>query len=210
MVDKAKSETLKPETGNQIEIGQRFSLFRDRITLNTALFRLVKENYTISRANGIFDQAGRAVSKGFEADLRGRVTSRMRVQASYGFTQVQFREFELEDGDGVTRDISGRAPAFAPRHTQSFWGTYDVSRQWQVALGERYIGRAPVNNFNYVMMGGYTIWNAAVFYRRNKAEYSVNVNNFTNKQRYIVASINDYLVYPGKPIEVTGTLRFHF
>jgi iron complex outermembrane receptor protein len=206
----ADGKNLKPETGDQWEIGERFSLLHDRLTLNTTLFRLVKRNYTVSRANGIFDQAGEAESKGFEADLRGRITSRLRVQASYGFTQAQFKNSELEDGDGVIRDVTGRTPAFAPRHTQSFWGIYDVTRKWQVALGERYIGRAPVNNFNYVYMGGYTLWNAAVFYRTNKADYSVNLNNFLNKDRYIVASINDYLVYPGKPFEVTGTIRFHF
>ena len=203
-------KNLEPETGSQAEIGQRFNLFNNRLTLNTALFRIVKKNVTVSRANGILDQAGSLLSKGFEADLRGRVTSRFNVRASYGFTQAQFEDFELEDGDGVTRNLKGRTPSFVPRHTESFWGIYDVTRQWRVALGQRYIGSSSVNSFNYVMLGGYTLWDAAVFYHRDRVEYSVNLNNFTNKQRYLVSSINDYLVYPGKPIEVVGTVRFHF
>jgi TonB-dependent siderophore receptor len=206
----ADGKNLKPETGNQFEIGQRFDLFNHRVTINTALFRIVKENVTVSRTNGILDQAGRLESKGFEADLRSRLTSRLDVRASYGFVQAQFKDFELEDGDGVTRNLKGRIPSFVPRHTESFWGIYDLTRQWRVALGQRYMGRAPVNNFNYVVMGGYTTWDAAIFYRRSKAEYSVNLNNFTNKERYIVSSINDYLVYPGRPFEIIGTLRFHF
>jgi hypothetical protein len=47
-----------------------------------------------------------------------------------------------------------------------------------VAVGPRYISRAPVNNFN--------------------------------KERYLVASINDFLVYPGRPLDVTGRVKFLF
>ena len=203
-------KTLKPETGAQIEFGQRFDFLQSRLTLNTALFRIVKENVTVSRANGIFDQAGRMQSKGFEADMKGRLTSRFSLRAAYGFTQAQFKDFELEDGDGVIRNLRGRAPAFVPRHTVSFWGVYDVTPQLQLALGQRYLGRSPVNNFNYVVLGGYTLWDAAVFYRVKKLEYSVNLNNALNKERYFVASINDFLVYPGKPFDVTGKIRFRF
>jgi iron complex outermembrane recepter protein len=206
----ADGKNLKPETGQQVEFGQRFDLARGRVTLNTALFRIVKKNVTVSRANGIFDQAGEMTSRGFEADLKGRVTRRLSVKAAYGFTQAQFTDFELEDGDGVIRNIRGATPAFVPRHTVSFWGVYDVSRALQVAVGQRYLGRSPVNNFDYFYLGGYTLWDAAVYYRRSKMEYSVNLNNALNKNRYLVASINDYLVYPGKPLDVTGTIRFHF
>jgi iron complex outermembrane recepter protein len=206
----ADGKNLKPESGKQVEFGQRFDFLRDRITLNTALFHIVKKNVTVSRANGIFDQAGQMTSRGFEADLKGRITPRFSVKAAYGFTQAQFDDFELEDGDGVTRNIRGATPAFVPRHTASFWGVYDVSRQLQVAIGQRYLGRAPVNNFDYFYLGGYTLWDAAVYYRRSKVEYSVNLNNALNKDRYLVASINDYLVYPGKPFDITGTIRFHF
>lgn len=201
---------LNPETGNQYEFGQRLDLMQGRLTLNTALFRIEKENVTVSRANGVFDQAGRMISKGFEADLRGRLTRKLTIKTSYGFTQAQFADFELEDGDGVTRNLRGRTPAFVPRHTFSFWGVYDFTSSLQVALGNRYLGRSPVNNFNYFFMGGYTLWDAAVFYRKSKWEYSVNLNNALNKERYLVASINDFLVYPGKPFDVTGTIRFRF
>jgi len=201
---------LKPETGNQFEIGQRFDLLKNRMSLNTAFFIIEKQNVTVSRANGNFDQAGRLRSKGFEADLKGRLTRKLMIRSAYGFTQAQFKDFDLEDGDGVTRNLNGRTPTFVPRHTYSFWGIYDISSSLQVALGNRYIGRTPVNNFNYFFMGGYTLWDAAVFYRKSKWEYSVNLNNALNKERYLVSSINDFLVYPGKPFDATGTIRFRF
>lgn len=105
---------LKPETGRQFEVGQRFDLIGGRATLNTAFFWIEKENVTVSRPNGVFDQAGRLRSKGFEADLRGRPTRHLQLLASYGFTQAQFKDFFAEDGDGVVRDLRGRTPTFVP------------------------------------------------------------------------------------------------
>jgi len=180
------------------------------MTLNTSLFWINKENVTVSRANGIFDQAGRVRAKGFEADLRGRATRKLQVLASYGFTQSQFKDFELEDGDGVTRNIIGRTPSFVPKHTARLWAVQDFSKGWSVAIGPRYISRAPVNNFNYYYLGGYTVWDAAVYYKTRRIDYSVNVNNLFNKERYLVASINDFLVYPGRPFDLTGRIKFHF
>ncbi len=201
---------LQPETGDQYEVGQRFDLAQGRMTLNTSLFWINKQNVTVSRANGIFDQAGRVRAKGFEADLRGRATRKLQILASYGFTQSQFRDFELEDGDGVTRNLRGRIPSFVPKHTARLWAVQDFSRGWSVALGPRYISRTPVNNFNYYFLGGYTIWDAAVYYKTRRFDYSVNVNNLFNKERYLVAAINDFLVYPGRPFDLTGRIKFHF
>jgi outer membrane receptor protein involved in Fe transport len=193
-----------------VEVGQRFDLFGGRGTLNTALFWIEKENVTVSRPNGIFDQAGRLRSKGFEADLRGRPTRRLQLLASYGFTQAQFKDFFAEDGDGVVRDLRGRTPTFVPRHTARLWAAYDLPKGWQVALGTRYLGRTPPSNFNYYFVGGYTIWDAAVFYRARRMEWGLNLNNFTNKQRYFLGGINEVLLYPGRPIDVQGNVRYRF
>ncbi|MDX2268956.1 MAG: TonB-dependent receptor [Bryobacter sp.] len=201
---------LEPETGDQYEIGQRFDLLGGRMTLNTSLFWINKENVTVSRANGVFDQAGRMRAKGWEADLRGRMTRTLQVMASYGFTQSQFKDFELPDGDGVTRNLVGRTPAFVPKHTARLWAVQDLPKGWAVAVGPRYVARAPVNNFNYYFLGGYTLWDAAVFYKTKHIDYSVNINNLFNKERYLVASINDFLVYPGRPFDLTANLRFRW
>lgn len=206
----ADGKQLKPETGDQFEIGNRFDLLRGRLTLNTSLFWIDKNNVTVSRANGIFDQAGKVRSKGWEADIRGRVTRKLQVLGSYGFTQSQFQDFELEDGDGITRNLKGRIPAFVPRHTARLWGVYDLPKGWAVAVGPRYISSSPVNSFNYYFLGGYTIWDTAVYYKTKHIDYSVNLNNLFNKERYLVASINDYLVYPGKPFDVNVNLKFRW
>jgi iron complex outermembrane receptor protein len=206
----ADGKQLDPETGDQYEIGQRFDLLQGRMTLNTSLFWINKENVTVSRANGIFDQAGRVRAKGWEADLRGRMTRTLQVMASYGFTQSQFKDFELEDGDGVTRNLRGRIPSFVPKHTARLWAVQDLPKGWAVAVGPRYSARAPVNNLNYYFLGGYTLWDAAVYYKTKHIDYSVNVNNLFNKERYLVASINDFLVYPGRPFGLSANLKFRW
>jgi outer membrane receptor for ferric coprogen and ferric-rhodotorulic acid len=77
-------------------------------------------------------------------------------------------------------------------------------------MGSRYLGRTPPSNFNYYFMGGYTIWDAAVFYRTRRMQWGVNLNNFTNKQRYFLGGINEVLLYPGRPFDAQVNLRYRF
>lgn len=86
-----------------------------------------------------------------------------------------------------------------PKHTARLWAVQDFAKGWSVAVGPRYISRAPVNHFNYYFLGGYTLWDAAVYCRRGRVEYSFNAN-----------SSNDFLVYPGRPLDVTGRVKFLF
>lgn len=38
----------------------------------------------------------------------------------------------------------------------------------------------------------------------------MNLNNFTNKQRYFVGAINEIQLYPGRPFDIQGNVRFRF
>jgi outer membrane receptor protein involved in Fe transport len=46
-------------------------------------------------------------------------------------------------------------------------------------------------------------------YRRKKWEYDLNVVNLFDR-RYWVSAIDDTQVYPGPPINVSGTIRYRF
>jgi hypothetical protein len=53
-------------------------------------------------------------------------------------------------------------------------------------------------------------WDAAVRYWREKMEYSVNLTNFLDKTHYFISAIDDTQIYPGPPIDIAGTVRYHF
>lgn len=199
--------TLDPQTGWQYEAGARLNLLQDRLTFNAAAYRLVENNIVVFRTIDLFDQNGQQSSTGVELEVRGRASQRLTWFANYGFTRARFDNFV---SGGV--DISGNVPAFAPRHTARVWGTYDFSHGLGIQLGSRYVSSRATDFSNTLFVGGFTTWDAGVFYRRSNIEYSVNVTNFTNKTNYFVSAIIfDFVqVYPGPPVNVAGTIRYRF
>jgi len=204
--------TLKPETGKQFEVGGRFKLFQDRVSLNVAWYRIVQKNVAVSRADGEIDQAGQQYSKGAEIELRSRINQRLNVFASYGFTQTAYDDFTGTSPIDFTTliDLRGFVPALVPKHTARIWTNYDLPKGFGVSLGGRYVSRRATDPFDVFWMPGFATFDTALRYRRDRFEYSVNVSNFLNRTHYFVSAIDDFQVYPGAPIDVAGTVRFHF
>jgi len=61
-----------------------------------------------------------------------------------------------------------------------------------------------------VRLGGWTVFNGAVGFRRSNYEWSLNAENLFNRHRYFLPAQLTNQVYPGQPINVFTTLRFHF
>ncbi len=201
---------LNPQTGAEFEVGTRFNFFKNRLTLDTAVYHMIEKNVAVARSNGVVDQAGEQHSKGIEADLRSRLSQRLNFFANYGFTNAAYDEFVSQDGDGSFVEVRGNVPSFVARHTARLWTTYDFPKGLGVSIGGRYLGRRPTDQFNHVFMDGSTTWDTGFYYRRAKVEYDLFVSNFLNKTRYFVAAINDTQFYPGPPINISGAIRFRF
>ena len=194
--------SLEPETGSQFEVGQRLHLKRDSVQLQASAYRILRQNVAFGRPGNLYVQAGEVGSSGLEAELDAAVSSRWHVNAGYGFTNAEFRDYE--ESPGV--NLRGNTPVFAPRHTFNAWTGYDWSNGLGVNVGARYFGRTFADNGNTFEVDGYGVLNLAVRYRRGRIEYQLNVNNVTDTT-YFVAH-QDYLqVYPGNPANVLGTIR---
>lgn len=197
--------TLEPETGRQVEFGQRFHAFNDRFQINTAVFHIVRENVAFARPGGVFDQASEMTSKGFEVDLSTSVASNWRITGGYGFTDATFGPFRVN----ATTNLDGNTSPFAPRHTFSLWSAYDWPNGLGVNVGVRAQSSFFIDRTNEFTLDGYGVLNAAVRYRRGPVEYAVNVNNLTDTE-YFASVLYDSQLYPGEPINVLGTIRVRF
>ena len=197
--------TLEPETGEQWEFGQRFHMARDRMQLNTSVYRLVRQHVAFRRTGNIFVQAGEVESRGFEADLETVPSANWRLNAGYAFTDAQFNDFEVSPGT----NLRGNTPSFAPRHTFNLWAGYEWPSGFGVSAGARYFGQVFVDQENTFDVDSYATLNLAARYRKGPFEYALNLNNVTDTE-YLVPH-QDYLqVYPGEPINVLATVRVHW
>ena len=56
--------SLEPETGSQVEFGQRFHMAGDRLQLNTSVYRILRQNVPFRRPGNVYVQAGEVQSRG--------------------------------------------------------------------------------------------------------------------------------------------------
>lgn len=194
--------TLDPLAGRQVEFGQRFHLGGGRIDVNTVVFHQVRENYPLSRPGGVFEQAGEFESKGFELDITSRLTSKLRIDGGYAFTDAKFGDYEVDEGT----NLRGTKTVFAPKHTLNVWTSYDFANGLGASIGVRALSKQYGDLANLFEINGYGLLNAAIRYRRGVVEYAVNVNNLTDT-KYYASTLYDTQVYPGEPVNVLATVK---
>lgn len=203
---------LKPETGEQFEGGARFKLIQDRVSLNVDYFHITEFNVAEAQANGYIFQGNRLISSGAEAEVRARITQKFNLFASYGYTNAAFGNFVVPSyfsGYSVDQNYQGYAPPLTPKQTERVWATYSLPKGFLLMVGDRYISRRATDLYDLFWMPGYVTFDAGLQYRWKKWEYDVNVYNLFNRQ-YWVSAIDDTQVYPGAPINVSGTIRYRF
>lgn len=190
----ADGAQLLPEVGTQFELGARAAILNNRINASFAIFDIEKRNVTYSRPGGIFIQAGKQSSRGFETDIEGQLTERWSVLANYSFTEARYDDFFTG-----TTNLTGNRPSQVPKHLANLWTTYRFENGLSFSLGGRYMSKAFSDIRNrFYLLGGFTTWDAALSYRKGIATISGNINNLLDKKNFFLTSINDTNLYSGQ------------
>lgn len=201
---------LKPETGHMSELGAKVVL-TDKLSSTTSAYYIEKSDIIIGKGAGVYDQAGKAVSKGVEEDLTYTPNAHLSVIAGYSYTDARFKDYV--EGGGL--NLKGNRLFYAPDHQANLWATYRFAKHMEdngfnVSLGGNLIGNSYADNENTVKLLSYTIINAAIHYQFKHAEIGLNVNNVFNKKEYFVSAINGNQLYPGKPANYLASIRYKF
>lgn len=197
----ADNSQLDPERGYQLELGAQLAVARG-VHVEGALYQIEKTDVVVARPMGLYEQAGRVMSRGVELNAEVNSPAGLRVRAGYALTHARYENYVSGDVD-----YSGKRPPFVFDHGASLWATYRHVSGLGAGLGVRAIGRAFADIANEVPLPGYGVLDAALFYRWKTAELSLNVTNALNNQSYLVGAINDSQVYPGAPRVILATLR---
>jgi iron complex outermembrane recepter protein len=193
---------LDPEYGELREVGQRLRMIQDRLELSSAVYEIEKRNVARSLGGGRFEQIGKVRSRGFEADLRGRLTSMWNVDLGYGFTKAKLIDFLTNAG----ANLSGNVPRRAPEHTLSVSTTYGWQNGVSLTAGARVVGEQFINDNNAVAFSSYKLLNLGASYTTGRVQFVVNLTNVTDEV-YWTSSLGNRQLYPGQPFNAMGTVR---
>jgi TonB-dependent siderophore receptor len=194
--------TLEPEEGGQLEIGQRARLFQDRVTVNTAVFRIVKRNVTFSRPGGVFEPVGRVRAQGVEIDTDTRLSQKMRLSLGYGYTDATYLDYRTS----LTVDLSGNKRPRVPPHSFNAMTFFNVSNRLTLTGNVQVKDAQFLNDQNTLTLDGFTIVNLGASYSFRHLQMILNVSNVTD-HFYYASTLGNTQFYPGEPRRVMFTVR---
>ncbi len=177
----AASAPLNPERNLSYEVGTKWDLMNDKLSLTAALFRIDKTNARVALPGaGATVLAGKQRVEGIELGAIGRVTPEWSVFG--GLTVLDAR---------VTKSpVAGQEDAKLPNVpgvTFSLWTTYRITEKLTIGglafySGKRYGGTFGAGTAN---VPGYWRFDAMASYKiTENVEVRLNVLNITNKLYY--------------------------
>jgi iron complex outermembrane recepter protein len=199
------------ESALQYEAGLKFGFLNDRIVMNTAAFRIYRNNVatTFTDSNGNEAVAFDAYRvDGVEASLDAKVTDQWHVLAN---ATAMDPVVTASPQTAVQSTVLGHVPQGVPRYLANLWTTYDFAiagiHGFQVGAGINYQGRTYSDNTNVNSIPPATILNAETSYLSPTWDVILNVKNLTNAHYFIAA--NAAGAYVGNPLSAFLTIRYH-
>ena len=217
--DVDKIVSYKPEYSWNYEVGAHLSTADKKLSGQLAVFYIDCRDQQLTMfpdgltTGRIMTNAGKTRSYGAEVTLNYKPAERLELNASYGYTNAKFREFN----DGI-HDFSGKYIPYAPHNTFFAGATYrqPIKASWldhvAVDVNCRGVGDIMWDEANSVKQPFYALVGASV--RLEHERYSVTFwgENLTDTKynTFYFVSIGNTFLQRGKPLRIGATVRMQF
>lgn len=208
------NEDLKPEIGNQFEIGTRGELLHGNLFYELSVYNLVFSNKmtAVTVASPLQPNTtlyayvvngGKQVHKGLEANLRwvvyesaSKFFHMVRPFANYTYADYTYGDnFTFQTSPTTKLDYSNKQVAAVPKH--AFNAGIDVTMQQGLYANVtyNYRGAMPITSVNDYYTASYNLLNAKLGIQRSLGKHwgvdaSVGVNNIANTKYFIMVFAN--------------------
>lgn len=210
----AANEDLKPEKNRSYEIGTKWDLFDDRLSVTAALFRTEKTNQRVNDAFGNVELLGSSRAQGIELGVAGNITDQWSISAGYTYTDAKLTDAGFDNiGTSAapvwvpSADAGNKLHYIAP-HSFAVWTTYDVTEKWRVGGGATYTSKRFMNSANTAVLPSQWRVDLMTAYQFNdKAGIQLNVNNVFDEKLYDASHVGLFAnVQAGR----NATVKFNY
>ncbi len=180
-------KSFKPEQANQIEIGFKTNLFKNKLNATVSYYDIKVTDRVITDPDSPFNkiQGGEVISQGVELEINANPFKGLDIHA--GFSN-NYSETTKSDNT----EILNRRPLEAGADMlYNFWANYEFQegKLNGYGFGVGFNGASDAYAINYESTGefilpAYTIANASVFYQADTYRIGLKLNNVFNKEYY--------------------------
>jgi catecholate siderophore receptor len=192
-----------PEESRNMEIGAKWDLFSNNLSLRTALFRTEKTNERNTDPL-VADQyllSGRRHTQGIELEGAGRITREWEV-----FGGVVWQKARVDES--IIPNEVGKWPLNTPPYTANLWTTYRLPHGWRVGGGFYAAGKRYGQNANTTSGPSYVRWDAMLAYEQR--EYAVRLNLFNLFDTRYYDTVYQGHIIPGTSRVIQATLELKY
>ncbi|QJI31051.1 TonB-dependent siderophore receptor [Pseudomonas sp. ADAK18] len=179
---------LKPEETVNYELGTKWDLLHNRLSLTAAVFRTEKKNARILVDSNTYETTGESRVDGLELSASGKITDQWQVFAGYSYLKSELVDpGKNGNRQGVVTAGSNKGNEMpnTPKNTFSLWTTYDVTPKLTIGGGAFYVDEVYGDAGNTVYVPSYTRYDAMASYKLTKnVDLQLNVQNLTDKTYY--------------------------
>jgi catecholate siderophore receptor len=203
----ANTVNTTPEKTQSYELGAKWQLLRERLSLNAALFRIDKTDARTAEPGSLVQTLdGKQRSQGFEIEAVGRLLPDWNLFAGYTYLDTEVLESK-DVQNGVP--VQGKRLIAAPENSFSLWTTWDITPQWQVGGGVTYVSERAANGSNTNVLPGYVKGDlTAAYFPAKSVELRLNILNISDARYFDQVYQGHAPPAPGRTFLISGYFRF--
>lgn len=206
-----------PETAGQKEVGMKAEFMNHQLGVLLSVYDIVRKD-VVEAVPNVFDPAtGIQVYRALSNKSQGVELSLNYQPVAHWQTQVGFSYNDARVTQSAATNLADARLANAPRQSGNFWTRYNFPtgalRGFGVGFGVIYTGEQHlvVDNRStaFLSIPSVTRADLAFYYKWKRYDFSVNVNNVTDRS-YLAGGDAPTDVVPGAPRKITTSVRFAF
>ena len=201
-----------PLISNMIEGGAKSEWFNKKLTVNTSIYRIELNNVLVNALDisnpDLLEQRGQEVSKGVEVDVMGKVLPNLLVNANYAYNNAIITKSD-------DPKLVGTGKEYSPDQMGGVWIRYNFIKGkingLGLSFGTSFVAEQTTDMDLYgdLILPGYTIFDGGIYYKINKIQLTLNINNLTDV-KYWIGRGRATTVNPGAPRNVMFRIGYVF
>lgn len=217
--EREEDRSFLPEFSWNYEAGVKTIFFEKALLANFSAFYIDWENQQIyqpvpSGQGSMLKNAGRSVSKGFEAEIIVRPVSNLSFYTSYGYTDAKFEEYQRN----ATTNYKGNFIPYAPGNTLQVGADYSFminNRNLEkITVFANYQGQGKIywNEENTASQDYYGLVNGKISFVNKIGRLDLWAKNILNQEynSFFFNSLGKSFVQVGKPVQLGASLVLTF
>jgi catecholate siderophore receptor len=196
---------IEPEKTYNLEVGSKWDLIGERLSLNGAIFRVEKTN---ARTPGILPDdppqvlQGRQRVQGVELGASGGITRSLRVFGAYTLLDSEIIK------SNTPAEVGSRIQN-TPRNSFNIWTTYLLPHRITLGGGPRFVGRRFGNSINTRQVEAYWLLDVMASLPVSKhIDLRLNLYNLTNEYYFDRLGGGHLVPGAGRSVLVSAGFRF--